>query len=703
MRATEAVLQARHLVRELGASSATSTSTPFGRIGKPTWLCEFHHFWLHGLAAGIDGRARRILPRVAGARGRAIRHLAAIRHQLRVPPRRGAVREIPAPVRRSARRQARRGQDQGGAAERAVRRHRVAAAAIPARSVAGRPVHRLHRLPRPAHRADAAHGLRGLVALAAVRQRAGRADRIRRPGRCPTPLPSRTSAGWRWQHSAAASRRQRHRLLQPVSSRTTTRRTSCCRPCEGKTLTAAVGSSVSAPAGGVKAWNRNCVALGLASGFVEPLESTSIHLIMTGVTRLMQLFPFNGITQTFVDQYNEETRDEIEKIRDFIVLHYHATERDDTPFWRYCRNMEIPGSLARRIAAVQGRRARLPGRRRAVPRGFLGAGDARAGHRARALPSPRRDDEGRGAEASSWLALRSSISQAVARLPKQQDFVEPVLQGEPGLICVELHPDIRIQRLAIGAEKAPLHGDRQLRHRRGAARHPGGAQRRSRRFARYFPGRAGQGAALVSATLRIRAEEHAAGVFPDRRPIRGIQHVPLLAGDHAGDRARRCPSGFRTWTPRGETGSPRSTTCSRRASVARRSIGTARRASRSSTHPAQTPISSTLQRELDGPDAPALGLHQRRHAAVRADSEPGRRVQSNADLSPQLAALRQHRSAISYPTPNPPPGACRSTASSTSPDRLGCTAWLAHTGNCDCAHIRRLRRPPRGPNNLNDF
>jgi tryptophan halogenase len=99
----------------------------------------------------------------------------------------------------------------------------------------------------------------------------------------------------------------------------------------------------------LKTWNKNVVALGLASGFVEPLESTSIHLVMTGVTRLIHLFPFGGVTQSFIDQYNDESRMEAEKVRDFIILHYHVTEREDTPFWRECKQMQVPESLQRRI------------------------------------------------------------------------------------------------------------------------------------------------------------------------------------------------------------------------------------------------------------------------------------------------------------------------------------------------------------------
>lgn len=98
-----------------------------------------------------------------------------------------------------------------------------------------------------------------------------------------------------------------------------------------------------------KSWVNNCVALGLSSGFVEPLESTSIHLIMIAVTRLLQEFPFGGVTPALRDRFNRQADREIVGIRDFIILHYHATERDDSEFWRHCRDMAIPDSLAERI------------------------------------------------------------------------------------------------------------------------------------------------------------------------------------------------------------------------------------------------------------------------------------------------------------------------------------------------------------------
>jgi tryptophan halogenase len=102
-------------------------------------------------------------------------------------------------------------------------------------------------------------------------------------------------------------------------------------------------------------WEKNCVAIGLSGGFIEPLESTSIHLIQSGIFKLMALFPDSAFDQREIDEYNAALIQEYERVRDFIILHYWATERDDSEFWNHCRTMQIPDSLAEKVELWTGK------------------------------------------------------------------------------------------------------------------------------------------------------------------------------------------------------------------------------------------------------------------------------------------------------------------------------------------------------------
>ena len=98
-----------------------------------------------------------------------------------------------------------------------------------------------------------------------------------------------------------------------------------------------------------KQWHRNCVAVGLSAGFMEPLESTSTHLIQRAVLRIARMLPAGKVSAHDVAEFNEQMFTDMEQIRDFLILHYKATQRRDSPFWRQVAAMDVPGSLAHKI------------------------------------------------------------------------------------------------------------------------------------------------------------------------------------------------------------------------------------------------------------------------------------------------------------------------------------------------------------------
>jgi len=176
-----------------------------------------------------------------------------------------------------------------------------------------------------------------------------------------------------------------------------------------------------------KGWNKNCVALGLASGFIEPLESTSIHLIMTGLVRLMRLFPFDGVTQSAIDEYNAKFTSEMDAILDFIVMHYKVTNRHDSPFWQQCQRMDIPQSLTHKLRLFE-----------QTGRVFLDDGDIfRVDSWTQVLMGqgmlPKQyhrvaDEMSEAALKQFMTGLKQQVMQQVASLPSHAQFLEHYLK-----------------------------------------------------------------------------------------------------------------------------------------------------------------------------------------------------------------------------------------------------------------------------------
>lgn len=172
-----------------------------------------------------------------------------------------------------------------------------------------------------------------------------------------------------------------------------------------------------------KVWEKNCIALGLSSGFLEPLESTSIHLIQAAVTRLIQVFPFNGSAPALAAHFNAQADEELESIRDFIILHYVQTRRSDTPFWRDRQSLEMPDSLAQRIALYR-------------ETGLT----YQHGHELFRVDSWLQVMRGQGLDSDTYHhmgqlipkaqlrkaldSLKANIAGAVSRLPRHQEFLE---------------------------------------------------------------------------------------------------------------------------------------------------------------------------------------------------------------------------------------------------------------------------------------
>ncbi|MFM6852467.1 MAG: tryptophan 7-halogenase, partial [Sphingopyxis sp.] len=170
-----------------------------------------------------------------------------------------------------------------------------------------------------------------------------------------------------------------------------------------------------------KSWSKNVIAVGLSSGFMEPLESTSLHLIQANIAKILAFFPDRDFDPMLIDEFNHVAQTETERIRDFIILHYKLGQRDDSELWRYCANMPVPETLQAKIDHF-----RTSGRLIQRDMDLFGAASWSAVHIGQ-FNTPQRTDailNHRDVDGPMWLGkMRAAMAAEAARLPTHADFI----------------------------------------------------------------------------------------------------------------------------------------------------------------------------------------------------------------------------------------------------------------------------------------
>ncbi len=171
-----------------------------------------------------------------------------------------------------------------------------------------------------------------------------------------------------------------------------------------------------------QSWNKNVIAVGLSSGFMEPLESTSLHLIQANIAKIIAYFPTRDFDPLVTDEFNAVATNETERIRDFLILHYKLTTRDDSPLWRYCAAMDIPDTLQLKIDHF-----RRYGRLIARQNDLFGPASWTAVHVGQ-FNIPEQTDpilNFRSADSQAWLVkLHAAMAAEAGRMPSHRQFID---------------------------------------------------------------------------------------------------------------------------------------------------------------------------------------------------------------------------------------------------------------------------------------